>query len=78
MGGTLSRTPARQVRVAGPRQAFTARSDEVTDEFLKRVCGAREAGTLRAVTLDCRRSGYSDTVVDRVQEAAGGKLVLQL
>lgn len=81
MGTTLSKRVRRSTPRHAPQQApqtFSARCDEVTDTFLKPICKARTAGSLRSVTLDCRRSGFDEAAVDRVHQAAGGKLVLQL
>lgn len=57
---------------------FAARLDQVTDDLLGRLCEARTRGTLRAVTLDCRRCQFDEGLVDRVFCAAGGKVVLNL
>lgn len=83
MGATLSSTRARRASAASPCTApphltFAARCDEVTDHFLKPVCEARAAGELRSVTIDCRKSGFDEVAVERANQAAGGRLVLQL
>lgn len=81
--GALHSTCAKQPRSPGAPAApktlkFSARCEDVSDEFLKRVCAARATGALHSVTLDCSRSEFDEVQVDRVQAAAGGKVVLYL
>lgn len=51
--------------------SFDLRPDELTTVLTARIADTRREGRLRSVTLDCRRTGYDDTVADALEQAAG-------
>lgn len=55
------------------------RCDDVSEDVLRRIRDAHDSMLLRRVTVDCRKVGFDQRVVDLVQQAcAVHKIVLHL